>query len=100
MKKFTHTLSIDLLIPIKLKKKKKKEKKRLTISSFSPIDLLVKVIDKFSMSRTIYQDRDFSLKKDRDEITKVYFREVIGKSKDIYLLPNFLGYPVLCWHTS
>ena len=63
MKKFTHTLSIDLLVPIKLKRKKKK--KRLTSSSFSPIDLLVKVIDKFSMSRTIYQDRD--------EITKVYF---------------------------
>ena len=79
-------MSIDLVVPIKLKKKK-----RLTSSSFSPIDLLVKVIDKFSMSRTIYQDRD--------EITKVYFQEVIGKCKDVYLLPNFLGYPVLCWHT-
>ena len=31
-----------------------KKKKRLASSSFSPIDLLVKVIDKFSMSRTIY----------------------------------------------
>ena len=73
-------------------KKKKEKKKRLTSSSFSPIDLLVKVIDKFSMSRTIYQDRD--------EITKVYFWEVIGKCKDVYLLPNFLGYHVLCWHIS
>lgn len=36
----------------------KKKKKRLTTSSLSPMDLLVKVIDKNSMSRTIYQDRD------------------------------------------